>query len=171
MILARRRRAAPEARGGPDRSQSKGRSKGFSKPHGRRGLAVGSGLDCRDGGWTQTGQDGRGAPAKSLPPAHDQQASADVLTCRKRSGPHLHPADVGQPNQHAEHTAPGFDLPNGNDSASRPGSKGGLSQSERSARGSEVLTERGMTAFLVRCRTRNGSKRMRFWCCAAAIRG
>jgi hypothetical protein len=164
MILARRRRAAPEAQGGADRSQSKGRSKGFSKPHGCRGLAVGSALDCRDGGWTQSGQSGRGTPAQSLPPAHAQKTTAEGLTCRKGSGTHLHPTEIGQPDKHAEHTAAGLDLPDGGDRATRPESKGGLGQSERPPRVSEVLTEQRITALLVRFLTRNGSKRMRFWC-------
>jgi hypothetical protein len=104
-----------------------------------------------------------------LPPAQDQQASAEVLTCRKGSGTHLYPTDVGQPDEHAEHTSAGLDLPDGDESATRPGSKGGLRKSEGPPRVSEVLTERRMTAILVLFLTRNGSKRMRFWCGAAAI--
>jgi hypothetical protein len=97
-----------------------------------------------------------------LPPAQDHQARAQVVAWRKSAGADLHPAGVGQPNEVAEHTAAGLDLPDGDDSASCPGSKGGLGQSERSARVSEVLTELRMTAILVQGRTRVGSKRMRF---------
>jgi len=164
MVCARCRGAAPEAQGGSRRSQPKDRPEGFRKPYEHSCLAIAAAFDRRDGCGTQSGELSRGAPAQLLPPAQEHQARAQVVAWRKSAGADLHPAGVGQPNEVAEHTAAGLDLPDGDDSASCPGSKGGLGQSERPPRVSEVLTEQRITAFLVRFLTRNGSKRMRFWC-------